>query len=144
MTRAFIFDLDGTLIDSIADIAEAVNRALEDHGFPRRPREAFPKFIGEGVQKLVERAVPADALPRIDLARVMQDYLRHYADTWRRETRVYDGLPEVISSLRQRGMKTAVLSNKPDHFTRLCCDHFFAPGSPLEGFPLLRQHLVLL
>lgn len=129
MIKAFIFDLDGTLVDSIADIAEAVNRALEEHGFPRRPLEAFPKFIGEGVHRLVERAVPAEALPRIDLPAMMADYLRHYGDTWKRETRVYDGLAPVISRLRERGMKTAVLSNKPDHFTKLCCTHFFAPGT---------------
>lgn len=127
--KAFIFDLDGTLINSLADIAEAVNRALDERGFPRHDPRVFPQFIGEGVHKLVERAVPPEALPAIDIPSMIADYQRHYAGTWRDKTRPYEGIPEVIGALRARGMRTAVLSNKPDHFTRLCCGHFFAEGS---------------
>lgn len=139
--KAFIFDLDGTLIDSLADIAEAVNRALDQHGYPRQPLESFPQFIGEGVGALVERAVPSDVLHTLDIPAMIADYQRHYADTWREKTRPYDGITQVIRALRSGGMKTAVLSNKPEHFTKLCCDHFFAPGSfdavrgALEGVP---------
>jgi phosphoglycolate phosphatase len=127
--KAFIFDLDGTLINSLADIAEAVNRALEERGFPPQPLELFPQLIGEGVHKLVEHAVPPGVLPTIDIPSMIADYQRHYAGTWRDKTRPYEGIAEVIGALRASGMKTAVLSNKPDHFTRLCCDHFFAHGS---------------
>jgi phosphoglycolate phosphatase len=132
MTRAFIFDLDGTLIDSLADIAEAVNRALDEHGFPRRPLELFPQFIGEGVHKLVERAVPEDALPDIDIPGMMADYQRHYEDTWRDKTVPYPGVDEVLHALRAKGLITAVLSNKPDRFTKLCCEHFF-PGDAFQA-----------
>ena len=59
---------------------------------------------------------------------MIADYQRHYVDTWRDKTRLYDGISKVIGALRADGMKTAVLSNKPDHFTKLCCDHFFAPA----------------
>ncbi len=127
--KAFIFDLDGTLIDSLADIAEAVNRALDQHGFPRQPLESFPQFIGEGVGTLVERAVPSDTLHTLNIPAIIDNYQQHYADTWRDKTRPYDGIVDVITALRTRCIKTAVLSNKPDHFTKLCCDHFFAPGS---------------
>ncbi len=127
--KAFIFDLDGTLIDSLADIAEAVNRALDQHGFPRQPLESFPQFIGEGMGTLVERAVPSDVLQTLDIPSMIADYQHHYADTWREKTMPYDGITEVISALRASGVKTAVLSNKPDYFTKLCCDHFFAPES---------------
>ena len=127
--KAFIFDLDGTLIDSLADIAEAVNRALDERGFPRQPLELFPQFIGEGVHKLVERAVPPEVLPKIDIPSMIADYQRHYDCTWRDKTRPYEGIAEIIGALRADGMKTAVLSNKPDRFTKLCCDHFFAHGS---------------
>ena len=127
--KAFIFDLDGTLINSLADIAEAVNRALDEHGFPRRPLESFPQYIGEGVHKLVERAVPAEVLPTIDIPLMMADYQRHYAATWHDKTQPYEGITQVIGALRARGVKTAVLSNKPDHFTKLCCDHFFDRSS---------------
>lgn len=127
--QAFIFDLDGTLIDSLADIAEAVNRALVEHGLPTQPVALFPKFIGEGVGTLVERAVPPDILLKLDVPTMVADYQRHYADTWRDKTRPYDGIPEAIHALRAAGMKIAVISNKPDHFTRLCCAHFFPAGS---------------
>lgn len=127
--KAFIFDLDGTLIDSLADIAEAVNRALDQHGLPRQPLESFPQFIGEGVGTLVERAVPADARHKLNIPAIIDHYQQHYVDTWRDKTKVYDGITEVISALRANGIKTAVLSNKPDHFTKLCCNHFFAPDS---------------
>lgn len=127
--KAFIFDLDGTLIDSLADIAEAVNRALDEHGFPRQPLELFPRFIGEGVHTLVERAVPAEVLPTIDIPAMAADYQRNYQNTWRDKTRPYEGMPEVIRALRAAGMMTAVLSNKPDPFTKLCCEHFYPPGS---------------
>ncbi len=129
MIKVFIFDLDGTLINSLADIAEAVNRALDEHGFPRRPLGLFPQFIGEGVHKLVERAVPGEALPGIDIPGMMADYQRHYAETWHEQTVPYAGIETVIRVLRAAGMLTAVLSNKPDHFTKLCCDHFFPAGS---------------
>ncbi len=129
MTKAYLFDLDGTLIDSLADIAEAVNRALDEHGFPRRPLHLFPEFIGEGVHKLVERAVPAHALATIDLAGMTASYQRHYGDTWHDKTAAYAGIGDVIRALRAGGLATAVLSNKPDHFTKLCCDHFFPRGS---------------
>lgn len=139
--KAFIFDLDGTLINSLEDIAEAVNRALDERGYPRQPLKSFPQFIGEGVHKLVERAVPPGALRDIDIPPMIADYQRHYADTWRNTTRPYEGIIEVIGTLRAAGMKTAVLSNKPDPFTKLCCKHFFPPGSfdvargALDGTP---------
>ncbi|HEY2572544.1 MAG TPA: HAD family hydrolase [Verrucomicrobiaceae bacterium] len=127
--QAFIFDLDGTLIDSLADIAEAVNRALAEHGFPTQPLALFPKFIGEGVATLVERAVPPEVLPKLDVPSMIADYQRHYGDTWREKTRPYDGMLEAINALRAAGMRTAVISNKPDRFTTLCCAHFFPAGS---------------
>jgi len=127
--NAFIFDLDGTLIDSLADIAEAVNRMLDEHGYPRAPLSAFPRYIGDGVRTLVTRALPADVLSKEDIEARVADYQRHYADTWHDETRPYAGMLETLQELNSRGLKLAVLSNKPDQFTKLCCSHFF-PGVP--------------
>lgn len=133
--KAFIFDLDGTLIDSLADLAEAVNRMLEQHGYPRAPLSAFPRYIGDGVRALVTRALPQDVLEKEDIEARIADYQRHYADTWRSETRPYTGMLETLDDLHARGMKLAVLSNKPDHFTKLCCAHFFpdVPFMPVLG-----------
>lgn len=131
--KAFIFDLDGTLIDSISDIAEAVNRMLADHGYPRAPLTAFPRYIGDGVGPLVQRALPPEAAEREDIAARVADYQRHYEDTWKLATVPYSGMHETLAELRARGMKLAVLSNKPDHFTKLCCEHFF----PDAGFEVV-------
>ena len=127
--KAFIFDLDGTLINSLEDLADAVNLMLAEHGYPSRPLELFPQYIGEGVQKLVERALPSECLPSANLAALVGDYQRHYESTWKNKTRPYDGMADALDSLRLRGLKIAVLSNKPHHFTKLCCDHFFAAGT---------------
>jgi len=123
--KAFIFDLDGTLIDSLADLAEGINRMLDDRGYPRQPLDAFPLYIGDGVRVLVEKALPATALAGEDVEARVLDYQRHYGDTWNQETRPYDQIVELLQSLRARGYKIGVLSNKPHAFTVLCCDHFF-------------------
>jgi phosphoglycolate phosphatase len=123
--KCFIFDLDGTLIDSLADLAEGVNRMLDDHGYPRQPLESFPLYIGDGVKALVEKALPAESLAHEDLEARVADYQRHYADTWNQQTKPYTGIMELLKALRSRGGKIGVLSNKPHAFTLLCCKHFF-------------------
>ena len=127
--KAFIFDLDGTLINSLEDLADAVNLMLVERGYPERPLSLFPQYIGEGVHKLVERAIPPEALENEDLPARIADYQRHYAATWKNKTRPYPGITDAIATLRARGLKTAVISNKPHRFTELCCEHFFAPGT---------------
>ena len=127
--KAFIFDLDGTLINSLEDLADAVNLMLIENGYPQRPLELFPQYIGEGVQKLVEQSLPSEAIAHANLEALVADYQRHYEATWKNKTRPYDGMTDVLETLRQRGLKIAVLSNKPHHFTQLCCDHFFPADS---------------
>jgi phosphoglycolate phosphatase len=133
--KVFIFDLDGTLIDSLADLAEAVNRMLDDHGYPRAPLSVFPQYIGDGVRALVTRALPQDVLAKEDIDARIADYQKHYLDTWHDKTRPYTGMIETLDDLLAHGIKLAVLSNKPDHFTKLCCAHFFpdVPFAPVLG-----------
>ncbi len=133
--KVFIFDLDGTLIDSLADLAEAVNRMLDDNGYPRAPLSVFPKYIGDGVRALVTRALPQQVLEKEDIAARIADYQRHYEKLWHEKTHPYAGMVETLDELGARGMKLAVLSNKPDHFTKLCCAHFFPniPFAPVLG-----------
>jgi phosphoglycolate phosphatase len=127
--KAFIFDLDGTLIDSLDDLADAVNLMLGQHGYPLQPREVFPQYIGDGVHKLVERALPESARDAETIAVCTADYQRHYEATWNVKTKPYHGILETLTALRESGMKLAVLSNKPHRFTLLCCEHFFAEGT---------------
>lgn len=121
----YIFDLDGTLLDSIADLADAINRMLAENGYPQHPLEAFYKFVGDGAKALVERALPPEALARGELDARVADYQRHYAVTWNLQTRPYEGIVALLEELGRRGCRIAVLSNKPQGFTTLCCKHFF-------------------
>lgn len=127
--QAFIFDLDGTLIDSLRDLATAVNRMLAASGFPERPLNLFPLYIGDGMRKLVERALPPEAADQATIDRCVAGYLEQYALCWHDQTTVYPGMTETLDLLRKNHRRLAVLSNKPDAFTRLCCDHFFQAGT---------------
>jgi len=122
--RTYIFDLDGTLLDTLADLAASVNAALMQYGMPQRTTEEVRGFVGNGVRLLMERAVPhgaqnpsfADAL-----AAFQSHYLAHSLDN----TRPYEGIPEVLSQLRRRGKRVAVVSNKFCKATQELCHHFF-------------------
>ncbi len=115
-----IFDLDGTLADSLGDIASAMNRTLRSHGFPEHPVSAYRNFVGEGVKKLVERALPpgTESLREDFIAAYQEDYAQHLLD----ETRLFPGIPGVLDALASAGVPVAVLSNKPDVPTRRLVD----------------------
>ena len=114
--RGVIFDLDGTLADSLEDIASAMNRTLAGHGFPVHPISAYRTFVGEGVRKLVERALPpgSEHLRDAFLAAYQADYAEHLLDA----TRLFPGIPEVLDGLSAAGVPMGVLSNKTDLPTR--------------------------
>jgi phosphoglycolate phosphatase len=114
---AVVFDLDGTLIDSQADIAHAMNRALAKHGLPAHPVEAYRLFVGEGVEHLVQRALPPEQQGL--KASVMAEYRKDYAQNATVHTRPFPGIEALLESLGALGLKLAVLSNKPDAPTRM-------------------------
>jgi phosphoglycolate phosphatase len=122
---AFIFDLDGTLIDSMADIAESINRMLDARGFPRREAESFTQMIGDGMEKLVERALPEAHREPSLIESCVEEYRAFYDLLWKEQTRPYDGMTDVLNELRQRGMKLGVISNKAHRFTVPMTQHFF-------------------
>jgi phosphoglycolate phosphatase len=124
--QAVVFDLDGTLLDTLDDIADAANHALASEGFPTHPPEAYRHFIGDGVFMLMRRALPPDRGDDDAIARCVALYRAAYAQGWNRKTRPYDGIPEVVDALSQRKIALAVLSNKPDEFTQLCISEYFA------------------
>ena len=122
--HTYIFDLDGTLLDTLDDLASAVNYALRTYGMPEHSRDAIRRFVGNGVRMLMIRAVPdGEQNPKFEevFETFRKYYMQHSLDT----TRPYDGIPEMLSALRQRGCRLAVVSNKFDAATKELCKHFF-------------------
>ena len=120
----FIFDLDGTLLDTLGDLAASVNYALRSHGMPEHSLDDVRRFVGNGVRRLMERAIPEGAEnPLFDeaFATFRQYYMAHSLDT----TRPYDGISETLAALRARGCHIAVVSNKMMAATVELCQHFF-------------------
>ena len=120
----FIFDLDGTLLDTLGDLAASVNYALRSHGMPEHTLDDVRCFVGNGVRRLMERAIPEGAEnPLFDatFATFRQYYMAHSLDT----TRPYGGIPETLAELMRRGCHIAVVSNKMMATTVELCRHFF-------------------
>ena len=111
--RGVIFDLDGTLLDSLGDIGGAMNDALLARGWPVHPLSAYLRFVGEGVEQLARKAAPAGE----DVATLVDQYRARYAQRMEQETKPYAGIAQLLDGLHGRGVAMAVLSNKRDDFT---------------------------
>ena len=122
-----IFDLDGTLIDSLEDIANAANATLAELGKPTCTLESFKTHVGDGVSVLFQRALPETRTDPQLLERCMGIYQGYYDRGWDRCTEPYPGILQMLQKAQQEGLKLAVLSNKPDHFTKRCVERFL-PG----------------
>ena len=137
--RAVIFDLDGTLINSLDDLADCANAALGERGFPPHPADAYRFFVGEGMENLVRRAAPAGTDETV-IRRLVECMRERYGRDWARKTRPYDGIVPMLERLAALPLPMAVLSNKPREFTDLTVRHFFPDipfvqvlGSPPGG-----------
>jgi phosphoglycolate phosphatase len=118
--RAVIFDLDGTLLDTLEDIGDSANKVLVDRGFPAHPIPRYREFIGEGVVRLIKCALPEASQDPATVQMCVEAYQQEYARTWNVKTKPYAGVPDLLDALVARGLKLAVLSNKPDLFTQQC------------------------
>ncbi len=117
MHRAVLFDLDGTILDTIEDLKDSLNFVMEKYGFPLHSTEEVKHFVGNGLHKLVERAVPGCTPP--DMIDDMYGCLMtHYKDNCRIKTKPYTGIPELLRILKEKGIRTAVISNKADAAVR--------------------------
>ncbi len=116
--QAVLFDLDGTLLDTLADIANSTNGALERLGFPPHPQDAYRYFLGEGMDWLVRRALPEESQDADTLKKCHDAIIAEYETRWAENTRPYPGMTQLLAELDQRGIAKAVLSNKPDAFTK--------------------------
>ena len=122
--QTYIFDLDGTLLDTLGDLAASVNYAMRTHDMPEHSVDEVRLFVGNGVRRLMERAVPGGAAhPAFEAA--FATFRRHYMEHSLDTTRPYEGIPELLQDLKRRGRHTAVVSNKFDAATKELCRHFF-------------------
>jgi phosphoglycolate phosphatase len=125
---AVMFDLDGTLLDTIEDLADSMNEVLTGLGHPVHSVSSYCFFVGDGMENLVRRALPEDARDEESVAEGARRMRDVYRNRWNRKTRPYEGIPELLSALQDRGLRLTVLSNKPDGFTKLCVAEWFDEG----------------
>lgn len=118
--RAVIFDLDGTLLNTLDDLGNAMNRTLEQEGFPTHPLDAYRYFVGNGALKLVTRALPEAHRDQVTIQRCLKVFRADYQHHWNVDTRPYEGIPDMLDALVARHIKMAVLSNKPDDDAKRC------------------------
>ncbi|MFW6164531.1 MAG: HAD family hydrolase [Planctomycetota bacterium] len=119
-TRAILFDLDGTLLDTLDDLADATNAVLSRLGFPTHPVEDFRYFVGDGLRTMVLRVLPESEQDEETVGQAMAWFREEYGRNWADKTRPYRGVPELLDALTERDFPMAVLSNKPHGFTQLC------------------------
>lgn len=124
--QLIIFDMDGTILNTLEDLHNSLNHALELSHFPEKNLSQVKSYVGNGIRRLIERAVPEQA-NETQILQVFQDFMTHYELHCTDSTRPYEGVPELIKTLRKRGYKTAVVSNKADKAVQELCLNFF-PG----------------
>lgn len=124
MKNTFIFDLDGTLLNTINDLADSTNFALEKNGYKKRTVEEVRSFVGEGVRKLMVRALPNDVDDSV-IDQCIKDFKEHYSKNMRNKTAPYEGIMELLKTLKDNNMKVGVVSNKFDRAVKELCKDYF-------------------
>lgn len=125
MKRLVIFDLDGTLLNTIADLGDAANYALKKNGFPVHSVEKIQSMVGNGIERLLLRALPDGRKDAATLAMVKPDFIEYYDENNCRQTRPYDGIADILTTLQEKGVVLAVASNKYERATFKIIGHFF-------------------
>jgi len=127
--EGIVFDLDGTLLDTLSDIANSSNEVLASHGLPTHDRLLYKQFVGNGVKILFEKAIPAELHSDDLIANCCEGFKRVYAENWNVETTIYSGIGELLDALTANNIRRAVLSNKPHEATVVCVREFLANWS---------------
>ncbi len=152
-TQLVIFDLDGTLLDTIGDLAVACNAVLALRGLPQHSYEEYRSFVGNGIMRLVERALPEQLRTPENVALVRADFVEYYTAHIDAYTRPYDGIPEAVAEIARRGIRMAVASNKFQRGTEKLIGRFFPdtefaavlgqrPGVPLKPDPAVVREIL--
>ncbi len=124
--KAVLFDLDGTLLDTLEDLGDSMNAVLASRGYPTHPLAEYRYFVGDGVEMLVRRAVPESAGGNQPIIRACMAEMRdEYSKRWQNKSKPYPGIPELLDWLTGRDVLLTILSNKPDAFVHEIARHFF-------------------
>lgn len=125
--QAVLFDLDGTLLDTLDDLTDSVNVILEKYGFPLRDRKEIRRFLGNGSERLMKEALPKD-ISEMDFAKYLKEYQAYYKAHMEEKTAPYEGILPLLGELRKAGLKIGVVSNKFDLAVKGLCEKYF-PGT---------------
>jgi len=121
-----IFDLDGTLLDTLEDLADSTNYVMHSFGYPERTLAEVRSFVGNGIRKLLERSAPNGTSPE-EIDRMFAQFKEHYGAHCADKTKPYDGIMDLLHKLQEQGIKLAVVSNKADYAVKALCEQYF-PG----------------
>lgn len=131
MIKAVLFDLDGTLINSIDDLADSVNCTLARFGYPTHEVEKYKYFIGNGMRKLIERALGSEECSKVDP--VLESFMAYYKQHSLDKTRPYDGIYKLLEQLEEKGIAAAIVTNKADSAAKAIANHFFGDKLKVYG-----------
>ena len=123
--KAIIFDLDGTLLNTLEDLADSMNRVLMRMSFPTHPVDAYKHFVGDGIEKLASRVLPETHQNKETAKSCVEEMKREYGAHWRDKTCPYKGIDNMLNALSERSISLNILSNKPDALTLLTVSAFF-------------------
>ncbi len=144
--KAVIFDLDGTLLNTLDDLADSANRVLASFNLPVHPVASYRYFVGEGMERLIQRILPADRRDTKTIGQMLEAFRKDYGRNWKVKSSMYDGIGTMLDGLAEAGLQLAILSNKPHDFTRICVNELLAgyrfepifgqrPGIPAKPDP---------
>lgn len=140
-TKAIIFDMDGTTVDTIDGIMYSMNLVLEEANFPTHSVDKYKQFIGNGLRKLVYRALPEDHRTEEEVDKYFKLMIKSYEKNWEYKLELYNGIPELLDALTNKGIKLSINTNKVDNVAKIIVDKYFSKWKvdytlgDIPGFP---------
>ena len=131
--KAVFFDMDGTIVNSMFDLAACTNEAMGRHGYPSKPAEDYMKFAGNGIYVMIQRALAPAEVSEEKLKEIRNDFFEIYKDKCTVNTTAYKGVPELVSALKEKGIKVGCITNKVEAIAYKIIDHFFGGMDVVYG-----------